>query len=70
MAPKGQDSGGDGQSTGRMQCLYDMLGVERTADDAEIKKAYRKKAILWHPDKNPDKREEAERIFKEIQNAY
>lgn len=31
------------------RCLYEVLGIERTADDAEIKKAYRKQALVWHP---------------------
>ena len=52
------------------RCLYDVLAVERDADDGQIKKAYRKQAIKWHPDKNPTNREEAERVFKEISNAY
>lgn len=32
-----------------MRCLYEVLGVERTADDDVIKKAYRKAALIWHP---------------------
>jgi DnaJ family protein A protein 5 len=31
------------------RCLYDVLGIEKTADDADIKKAYRKQALVWHP---------------------
>jgi DnaJ family protein A protein 5 len=31
------------------RCLYDVLGIEKTADDSEIKKAYRKQALVWHP---------------------
>ncbi len=54
-----------------VRCLYDILGLEdRNADETEIKKAYRKQAIKWHPDKNRENREEAEKTFKEIQNAY
>lgn len=33
------------------RCLYEVLGVERTADDDAIKKAYRKQALVWHPGK-------------------
>ncbi|CAH4032049.1 dnaJ homolog subfamily B member 6 isoform X2 [Pieris rapae] len=49
---------------------YRILGVTRTSSDAEIKKAYRKLALKWHPDKNPDNADEANRKFKEISEAY
>uniref|UniRef100_A0A8B9LTN5 J domain-containing protein n=1 Tax=Astyanax mexicanus TaxID=7994 RepID=A0A8B9LTN5_ASTMX len=49
---------------------YDVLGVSRSASQDDIKKAYRKLALRWHPDKNPDNKEEAERKFKEIAEAY
>ncbi|XP_013399019.1 dnaJ homolog subfamily B member 6 isoform X9 [Lingula anatina] len=49
---------------------YDVLEVSRSAPDAEIKKAYKKMALRWHPDKNPDRKEEAEKKFKEISEAY
>lgn len=48
---------------------YDLLGVARDADASVIKKAYRKLAIKFHPDKNPDDAE-AEAKFKEIGEAY
>jgi molecular chaperone DnaJ len=48
---------------------YDVLGVSRSASDEELKKAYRKLALRYHPDKNPGDREAEER-FKEIGEAY
>uniref|UniRef100_M3ZU75 DnaJ heat shock protein family (Hsp40) member B6b n=1 Tax=Xiphophorus maculatus TaxID=8083 RepID=M3ZU75_XIPMA len=49
---------------------YQILGVQRNASQEDIKKAYRKLALKWHPDKNPDNKEEAERRFKELSEAY
>ncbi len=50
---------------------YEVLGVARTANAEEIKKAYRKLAMKWHPDKNQgDQRAAAEQKFKEINEAY
>lgn len=48
---------------------YEILGINRNADELEIKKAYRKMAIKFHPDKNPDNKE-AEEKFKEAAEAY
>jgi len=48
---------------------YEILGVAREADDAELKKAYRKLALKYHPDKNPGDKESEEK-FKEAAEAY
>ena len=48
---------------------YDILGVSRDADEEEIKKAYRKKAFQYHPDRNQGNRE-AEEMFKKVGEAY
>ena len=49
---------------------YKILGVSKTAEEKELKKTYRKLALKWHPDKNQDKKEEAEDNFKKISEAY
>jgi len=49
---------------------YKVLGIRRTANQAEIKQAYRKKARETHPDKNPDDQEKAEDLFREVAAAY
>lgn len=48
---------------------YEILGVERTVTEAELKKAYRRTAMKYHPDRNPDNKE-AEEKFKEANEAY
>lgn len=49
---------------------YKILGVDKNAKDDDLKKAYRKLAMKWHPDKNPNNKKEAEAKFKQISEAY
>jgi molecular chaperone DnaJ len=51
------------------RCYYEVLGVERTAGDADLKAAFRKLAMKWHPDRNPGDKS-CESRFKEINEAY
>ena len=48
---------------------YEVLGVERGASEADLKKAYRRLAMKHHPDRNPDSKE-SEELFKEANEAY
>ncbi|XP_056174832.1 uncharacterized protein LOC115686164 [Syzygium oleosum] len=49
---------------------YGILKVDKNATDDDLKKAYRKLAMKWHPDKNPNDKKEAEAKFKQISEAY
>src|SRR6187549_1983915 len=51
------------------RCYYEVLEVERSANDGELKAAYRKLAMKWHPDRNPGDKD-CEHKFKEINEAY
>ncbi|KAG5458511.1 MAG: hypothetical protein BJ554DRAFT_1245 [Olpidium bornovanus] len=49
---------------------YAILGVARDADEEAVKKAYRKMALKWHPDRNKDKEEAAKKKFQEVSEAF
>src|SRR6188768_1329070 len=51
------------------RCYYEVLGVQRTATEADMKVSYRKLAMQWHPDRNPGDKD-CETKFKEINEAY
>ncbi len=52
------------------QKYYDLLELERNCSENDIKKSYRKLAMIYHPDRNKDNKEDSEKKFKEISNAY
>ncbi|KAJ8447796.1 hypothetical protein Cgig2_015159 [Carnegiea gigantea] len=63
----------EGGSNGGRSCYYSVLGVRRDASSSDIRSAYRKLALKWHPDRwasNPSVAGEAKRRFQQIQEAY
>ncbi len=57
-------------SKGHQRDYYEVLGVARTAAVEEIKSAYRKAALKWHPDRNPENKADSEVKFRECTEAY
>ena len=55
---------------GNQKDFYEVLGVSRTSSVEEIKSSYRKAALKWHPDRNPENKEESEVKFRECTEAY
>ncbi|KAI5813815.1 putative DnaJ like protein subfamily C member 21 [Pyronema omphalodes] len=80
MGQSASNPGGPGGSSGNnpagapgaavKTCYYELLSVERTATADEIKKAYRRKALELHPDRNYNDVERATKLFAEVQTAY
>ncbi|KAF9870383.1 C2H2 finger domain-containing protein [Colletotrichum karsti] len=66
----GRDAAGESASQPVKTCYYELLSVERDASDDEIKKAYRRRALELHPDRNYGDVENATRRFAEVQAAY
>ncbi|KAF8424018.1 hypothetical protein EV426DRAFT_717019 [Tirmania nivea] len=70
MGNAGSSSSAPGLTTATKTCYYELLGVERSAPQEEIKKAYKRKALELHPDRNYNDVERATRLFAEVQAAY
>ncbi|KAK5172975.1 uncharacterized protein LTR77_003097 [Saxophila tyrrhenica] len=68
-AGQSRDSGGDDAAEVKTS-YYELLGVQRQATEDEIKKAYRRKALELHPDRNYGREEDATKTFAEVQSAY
>uniref|UniRef100_A0A914I3L8 Uncharacterized protein n=1 Tax=Globodera rostochiensis TaxID=31243 RepID=A0A914I3L8_GLORO len=61
---------GEGAAQPRSRCHYDLLEVSREATEEEIKRSFKRLALRWHPDKNPERAEECTAYFVLIQQAY
>eukprot|EP00287_Rhodomonas_sp_CCMP768_P005208 CAMPEP_0196746020 /NCGR_PEP_ID=MMETSP1091-20130531/64010_1 /TAXON_ID=302021 /ORGANISM="Rhodomonas sp., Strain CCMP768" /LENGTH=249 /DNA_ID=CAMNT_0042092893 /DNA_START=8 /DNA_END=757 /DNA_ORIENTATION=- len=59
-----------GQPNPEADDYYEVLGVARGASETDIKKAYKKLALKFHPDKNPESKDQAEALFKKVSEAY
>ncbi|TLD17724.1 uncharacterized protein PgNI_00432 [Pyricularia grisea] len=72
-AEQSSNRSANGQSANtvvRKTCYYELMGIERTATEDEIRKAYKRKALELHPDRNFNDVENATRKFAEVQTAY
>jgi DnaJ family protein B protein 6 len=56
--------------TQKKRDYYEVLGMKKDCTNDDVKKAFRKLAVKWHPDKNPNNKEEATEMFKELSEAY
>lgn len=68
--PKGHKDNKSASAKSTMVDYYKVLELPRNASAVEIKKSYRKLALRWHPDKNPDNQQEATVRFRELSEAY
>src|SRR6187200_795907 len=70
MTHSGEAAADTGWNEGMSKrCYYEVLEVERSVKDGELKTAFRKLAMRWHPDRNPGDKD-SEHRFKEINEAY